>query len=214
MFTKSKHIALPRRIVAYYLLFGVSAIAWLTAGIFYVSNSVLQSRGDSRAFTVLGQASRVLALDYLQHGEASLQPLVEELTREQGLAYCAVVNSDGTCLAHSNTSMVQKKAPEPAGAAEIWGDIQRVRFVNDDSVVILEYRTPFNAGGRSVGSVRIGTVETGTFQTLKLAAGYAPLAILAPLALMAGGAVVVSRLVRPVSEIEGQLRRAAVAPSM
>ena len=47
MFASKLQIRLPRRITAYFLLFGVAALVWLSVGAVYVVHSVTESRSES-----------------------------------------------------------------------------------------------------------------------------------------------------------------------
>jgi two-component system phosphate regulon sensor histidine kinase PhoR len=60
----------------------------------------------------------------------------------------------------------------------------------------------------------MGVVEPSRWRTVLSAAHYGPLAVVGPLLCMGLGAVVLRRLVRPVADVERQLRRVAVAPSV
>ena len=91
MFARSFHIQLPRRVTAYFLLFGLTAVVWLSAGAFYVARSVSQSRSESACLRWLGRGSNRISLDYLQHGDANLQALVHEIVTQSGADYCAIV---------------------------------------------------------------------------------------------------------------------------
>ena len=214
MLFKSTHIELPRRVTAYCFLFGLAGISWLAVGIFFVSASIHSSRAESSYLTQLGRISSAIALEQLRHGNENLQPLVQRIQSERFLVYCAVVSEDGRYLAHSTSDLVGQAPSELTGAEARWADVERIRFVDADSKVIREYRTPLKQGGQVVGSVRIGVAEPSVWSTISAAAEVAPLTILGPMAFMAIGAVVLQRLVRPLSDIEGELRRAAVADSM
>jgi signal transduction histidine kinase len=214
MFARRIQIALSRRVTAYFLLFGLAAVVWLAAGLYYVSAAMDRSRSTSSLLSTIGKASHRLILKHLDTGADALQQEVEQLQRQNALAYCAVVAPTGEFLAHSSPEQVGHAAVEPSGSVEAWGEVQRVRFVNEQGVVIVEFRTPLRAGDRLIGSLRVGVVEPTALATLLVAARYGPLAIAGPLAFMGLGAVVLRRLVRPVAGVDLQLRRVAAAPSI
>ena len=57
MFASKLQIRLPRRITAYFLLFGMAALVWLSVAVVYVAHSVTESRSESASLRSLGQAS-------------------------------------------------------------------------------------------------------------------------------------------------------------
>ena len=211
MLFKSTYIELPRRITAYYFMFGLAALTWLAIGVVFVSTSVLSSRAESSCLTQLGRASSAISIELLRHGKKNLQPLVVRFRTEGSLAYCAIVSEDGRYIAHSSPDLVGQQPSQLTGAVVKWGDIQRIRFMGADSQLMREYRTPLKQAGQVVGSVRLAVSEPGLWGTFGAAAERAPLAILGPMLFMACGAVVLRRLVRPLSDIDGQLRQAATA---
>ena len=115
MSTNSFQLRLPRRVTAYFLLFGLTAVIWLSAGAFYVASSVSQSRSESACLRWLGRASARLSLNYLRNGEADLQPLIQELHTQSGAVYCAVLSRTGVYLAHSSAELVGQPAAENKG---------------------------------------------------------------------------------------------------
>ena len=214
MFARSFQIALARRVTAYFLLFGLAAIVWLGAGAFYISSAISRSQSTSHVLALMGQASHALALTHLEEGAEGLQEAIERLHLEHKLAYWAVVAPSGEYLSHSSPEEVGQSAKEPAGSVQTWGDVERVRFANANGVVTYEYRSPFTAGGRPVGSLRVGVTEPSLWRAALTAAKYGPLALCGPLAFLGLGTFVLRRLVRPVAEVEKQLRKVAVAPSV
>ena len=214
MSTSPFHIRLPRRVTAYFLLFGLTAVVWLSVGAFYVARSVNQSRSESACLRTLGRSSARLALDYLKNGNANLRVVVNDITAQSGALYCAILSKTGVYLAHSTSDLVGKPAAEHGGATEQWGNTMRVQYVDARGESIDEYRTPLEAGGREFGTLVFGVTQPGVWGYLRGAAQYAPLAILGPACCMALGAVLLNRMVRPVADIEQQLSRVAMSPSV
>jgi signal transduction histidine kinase len=214
MSTSALHLRLPRRVTAYFLLFGLTAVIWLSGGAFYVARAVNQSRSESASLRALGRASSRLTLEYVRHGDAHLQSLVEELKSQSGAAYCAVLASTGVYLAHSSPPLVGKPAAEHEGGLEEWGDTTRLEYVDAQGALIDEYRVPLEASGKQFGTLIFGVAQPNLWTYLSSAAGHAPLAILGPACCMIVGAVLLNRMVRPVADIEQQLSRVAMSPSV
>ncbi len=210
---KMIHLGLPRRVITYYLFFGLLAISWLAVGVVLVSRSVLNSRAEGECLAAVGSAGATIAAEYRASGEKKLQSLVEQLAATHRLAYCAVAGPDGRFLAHSVRDQLGEKAGEPTGAVMQWGEVDRVRFVDSRSRVLREYRTPVRSGGRTVGILHMAVAEPGLWGVVRSVAQYAPVAVLGPVLLMSLGVLVLERTVRPVSQIERQLGQVATAAS-
>jgi signal transduction histidine kinase len=214
MSTTSLHLRLPRRVTAYFLLFGLTAVIWLSGGAFYVARAVNQTRSESASLRWLGRASSRLILDYVRHGDTQLQGLVEELKTQSGAAYCAVLSKTGVYLAHSMPELVGKPAAEHQGSTEQWGDTLRLEYVDARGDIIDEYRAPLAAAGKTFGTLVYGVTQPSLMTYFSSAARHAPLAILGPAFCMIVGALLLNRMVKPVADIEQQLSRVAMSPSV
>ena len=195
----------------YYLLFCTMSVAWLTVGIVVTVQTVLSSRAVNSSLSQLGKAAAVVEVDYLRHGTENFQALVERFRAESQLAHCAIVSSDGKYLAHTSRDVLGERALEPTGERLRWGDVDGVRYINAQAQTLREYRTPLVAKDEPIGSLRIAVAEPSLSSTLLAVGEVAPLAVLAPLAFIGIGAVVLGKISRPVERIESQLRRAASA---
>jgi signal transduction histidine kinase len=214
MFATSFHIRLPRRVTAYFLLFGLTAVVWLSAGAFYVARSVNQSRSESACLSWLGRGANRISLDYLQHGDANLQAFARDIGAQSGSDYCAIVSTTGRFLAHTSDELVGQPAAERNGADEQWGDAERVRYVGAQGDTVDEYRAPLKAGDQAIGTLILGVMQPNWWGLLNSAAQRAPLAIFGPACCMVAGAVLLNRMVRPVADIEQQLSRVASSESV
>lgn len=214
MSTIPLHIRLPRRITAYFLLFGLTAVVWLSIGAFYIARTVDADQSESAYLRWLGRASTRLALDYLRHGEENLPAVVNSIRLESGADFCAVVSPLGVFVAHSTSEFVGQPAPAHEGTSEQWGEAERVRYINATGELIDEYRTPLKSGGKPLGTLLLGVAQSGWWRSFQAAGQYAPLAIFGPACCMVVGAVLLNRMVRPVADIEEQLTRVAMSPSV
>jgi signal transduction histidine kinase len=214
MFASSFHIRLPRRVTAYFLLFGLTAVVWLSAGAFYVARSVNQSRSESSCLRWIGRGASRVSLDYLQHGDANLQALVHEIDSQSGADYCAITSTTGRYIAHTSDELIGQPAVEHNGTDEQWGDAVRIRFVGAQGELADEYRVPLKAGEQAIGTLILGVTQPNWWGLLNAAAQHAPLAIFGPACCMVAGAVLLNRMVRPVADIEQQLSRVATSESV
>jgi signal transduction histidine kinase len=214
MFTTSFQLRLPRRVTAYFLLFGLTAVVWLSGSAFYVARQVNQDRSESASLRWLGRATSRAALDYLRHGTSELQPLVDQLKAQSGAAYIAIRSTTGVYLAHTSRELVGQMAVEHEGTTDEWGDAICVHYVDHEGETVDEYQTPLEAGGNVVGTLIYGVAQPNLWGYVRSAAHHAPLAVFGPACCMLIGAVLLNRMVRPVADIAQQLSRVATSPSV
>jgi two-component system phosphate regulon sensor histidine kinase PhoR len=211
MLNKTTHLELPRRVTAYYLVFALAAIVWLAGGIVFVSKAMLSSQAESACLADLGKATGLVAAELRRGGPEAVQAFLTRWTTQHALAWCALADPKGTFVAHSMTERIGQAAQDPTGAAVQWGEASRVRFVDEQSRVVREYRTPVYSGGKTVGTLYLAVVEPGLWNVVRTLAEYAPAAVLGPLLLMSLGVMALRRTVRPLSQIESQLERLSAA---
>ena len=63
MFGSSLQIRLPRKVTAYFLLFGLAALVWLSFGAVYVARWVTDSRSESASLRWLGRGCDRVVLE-------------------------------------------------------------------------------------------------------------------------------------------------------
>ena len=100
MFASKLQIQLPRRITAYFLLFGLAALVWLSIGAVYIARSVSDSHSESASLRRLGAACDRVPLTC-----ATKTPTCSRCWRkfvQSSADYCAIVSPPGEYLAHSN----------------------------------------------------------------------------------------------------------------
>jgi signal transduction histidine kinase len=214
MFGSSLQVRLPRRITAYFLLFGLAALVWLSFGAVYVARSVTDNRSEGASLRWLGRGSGRVVLSYPRGGDASMQAIVSEVFAKSGATYCAVVGLDGDFVAHSNPEFVGKSASERGGVTERWGEVERVEYTDDKGMLVYEYRCPLGVGETAIGTMRLGVSQPSLWSLWRAGAQYSPLAFFGPACCMVIGAVMISRMVRPVADIEEQLVHVAMSPSV
>ena len=177
MFASKLQIRLPRRITAYFLLFGLAALVWLSIGAVYVAHSVTDSRSESASLRWLGRACDRVTLAYLRDKNTDLQSMLAEIRAQSGASYCAIVSPTGEYLAHSNSGHNGKPVAERGGLTDRWGEVMRVEYVDDNGETIHEYRSPLKAGDTQLGTLRLGIAQPSVWTYLRAsgaicAAGY------------------------------------------
>jgi two-component system phosphate regulon sensor histidine kinase PhoR len=213
MLRKASQLNLARRIVGYYLLFGVAAVMCLFAGLPLLVQDLFASQVDNACLNRLGKIGARLVSVYVRQGEAALQPTVERARAEGALVYCAVVGKDGRYLAHSTVQETGREAQNPSGDVEQWGEARRVRYIDSLGRIVREFRTPLKKGRQELGQVCIAVLDPGIRSAIQVAAEYGGIAVAAPAVVIIAGAVRLRRLVRPMVDVERQLRRAAGMPA-
>jgi len=214
MLFRKLQIQLPRRITAYFLLFGLAALIWLAIGAVFVVHSVTDSRSESASLRLIGRASDRVVLTYLRNRDSDMQSLLAEIRSECAAEYCAIVSPTGEYLAHSDGSLVGKPVAERGGTTDRWGEVMRVEYVHDSGMPIYEYGSPLQSNGKVFGNLRMGMLQPGVWHYIRAGFHFAPLAFLGPACCMAAGAVLLNRMVRPVADIEQQLHQVATSPSL
>jgi PAS domain S-box-containing protein len=214
MFIRKLRIQLPRRITAYFLLFGLGALVWLGVGAAFVARSVTDSRSESASLRFLGRGGNRIVLAYLRDNNVDLQPMLADLRSESGALYYAIVSPTGTMMSHSSHAQSGNSSFERGGTTGRWGEVIRLEYVDDEGVPIHEYRAPLKTGETELGSLCLGIAQPSLWSYVRAGSRSAPFAFLGPAGCMVVGAVLLNRLVRPVAEIEQQLHQVAMSPSV
>ncbi len=211
---KTFHLELPRRVVVYYLLFCLVALAWLAGGVLWGARQAIQDRTENACLSLLTRAASRIEIEYLRNGTGQMQSQVDQIRVEGGLAYCGIVSSKGHFLAHSTRKLVSQGRTAPIGEHDRWGRIERIRFQDESGRQLREFGVPLTVGNDQFGTLRMAFAEQNVTRIILSAAEFMPITFLGPVVLLAVGAVVLQRMVKPMADVETQLRRVAVAPSM
>ena len=212
MVTNRSKTGLSRKIVAYYLCFCLIAVCWVAAALLATSHALLRNRTTHSCLSRLGRASAAIETHWLRHGEQGLDVVIGELSNDCRAVYWTIVGVDGTHLAHTQTVLQGKVAIEHPGARTDIGDVIGVRYVTLGGAVMQEYRIGLATQKGAIGDLRVGIEEPTFTATILAAAPYIPVAVLAPLALVGVGAMILSRFTRPVTAVESRLREIARQP--
>src|SRR5687767_5729165 len=121
MFASKLQIRLPRRITAYFLLFSLAALVWLSVGVVYVARSVAVRGSESASLRWVGRGCDRVVLAYMRDKNANLHSILSEITSQSGASYCAIVSPTGDYLAHSSGSLQGQPAGERGGMTDRWG---------------------------------------------------------------------------------------------
>lgn len=205
-------LGFPRRIVALYLLFSLGSLLLLASGSVLAVQSLLKSRATTDAMSQVSRLTSSITLDQLATSGANGQSLVERARLEGQLAWCAVVDRQGKYVAHTDRSLIGATMIEPIGAPVSWGATSGIAYRNEAGLLVNEYRTPLMVNQKPTGSLVMAFAVPSWQSVSRDLAGYAPLAILAPLVVIAVGGWWLSRTTGPLSEISQALSAIARLP--
>ncbi len=212
MFRRAANPGLSRKIVAFYLCFSLAAVCWLAAGAAITSHTVVNDRVADAVLSRLDSAAAALQIHLLRHRAEGLDAVLEGIRADCQADFCAVIGDDGKVVAHTTAGRTGDAADEPVGARGVVDGVLRVDYVDGHGRPMQEYRTPLEAGGKRLGELRLAVVKQTLLASARATARRAPLVLLAPLALVAVGAWLLRRLVRPLAQVETSLSGAARLP--
>lgn len=213
MLGRSLKLEIPRGVVVFYLLFALAAILWIATGAVFLAESVADERSEQELFSYLGNAAAAVTAAHRSDAKAELQPLVERFARERSLSYAAFSANDQIYVAHSRRGLIGKTHAVSIGSSTRRGDAQVVRVAGAEGFT-REYSTPVELRGEVIGTLVLAVSELGHWNTVSMMAVNAPNYLFAPFLLIALGGFVIHRLVKPMGEVDSQLRRAAIAPTL
>ena len=205
MFHPMQQLGLPRRVVVYYLLFCLSAIALLTTGAVFATQAMLRSQATEGALSRIGRLAAAIQLDYLQNDGQQTQAILAKAKTEGRFTHGALVNLEGLYSVHSDESLVGTVVIDQEGSPLSWGTIDGVSFRDQHDRVVNEYTIPLHVGHESIGELRIGVVQPSWIGSLIEFGKHATLAVLGPLLCVIIGGVWLVRITRPLAGIDDRL---------
>ena len=213
MFGSATNLGFPRKVVACYLLFSLAILCWLAVGVLLICHKVINTQTAEACLSSLGKTASRLEISYLQHGDDQLQAVLLGAGVQGAINYAEVISTDGTILAHTDPELVGTTEVPHRGSLLQSGDVQGVRFYNDQGLAVQEYQVPLAVRSKQFGKLKIAFQESSLLSLLSRVDRYAPLAILLPLALVLLGGRVLWQMTGGLSEIDKQLRKIAQQPS-
>ena len=207
MFHIRRKVGFPRKVVAYYLLFCLIAVCWLTAGVLFTSHTLLSSRTTDASLSRLGKTSAALEIAYLRGGQETLAEVLGRTKSEASLAYASIISPGGKYLAHTDPLLSGQLAVKPTGSLLKWENVTGIRHVDAQGHILQEYQVPLVAGSELLGTLHLAVSEPSMWRTFIEIAHLAPIAVLVPLLLVGAGAVVLSRITTPVADANSQLEQ-------
>ncbi len=209
-------LGFPRQVVSCYLLFSVIAVTWLSIGVVFTVHAILATRTESECLSQLGRAAAAVEIEHLRHGDEALGRLLDRIRGDGRFSCCAVIDSSGKFIAHTDRRQMGKKAVANSGPQKRWGNVEATEYEDPNGQKLVEFRVPLIVGEESIGQLWVVLPSPDFWTTAKAAAETAPIAILTPLLLIGAGALSLRRLTLPIASVHDQLskigRAAASAP--
>lgn len=212
MIKTSAQLGFPRKIVALYLLFCLGAVLLLATGVVFAVETLLKSQATGDALSQVGKLAAAIEMDQLSSQGSRCQTLVDQARAEGRLSYCAVIDTEGRFVSHTDRSLIGALAVSPVGAQLRWGSIDGVRFRDESERIVNEYRTPLDVADEPLGSLVCAVVVPGWKGVLSELGNHAPLAVLSPLILIGIGGWWLRKTTHPLAAIEERLSALARAP--
>jgi len=108
----TNQLPLTRRLLGQYLLFGCASVVMLGASFAWWERT--SARGQTAAVDLVRDAARRVVEELAAGDDGGAQALLEQLSQEACIAWCAVVSRDHRYAAHSLPSRVGRAAAPPA----------------------------------------------------------------------------------------------------
>ncbi len=141
MFASKLQIRLPRRITAYFLLFGLAALVWLGVAAVYVAHSVTDSRRKARRCVRWDEPAIASCWLICADKSAGFPAAAGGDSRAKRADYCAVLSPTRASIWLTRSSAYKgKSAAEQGNVTDRWGEVVELQFVDDNGVSIHEYR--------------------------------------------------------------------------
>ena len=212
MFRIRRKVGFPRKVVAYYLLFCLVTVCWLTFGVIVSSHTSLDTRTTNSSLGRLNKARAAIEIAFLRQGEKALAEVLQRIKSETGLVYAAIVSPNGSYLSHTNPSLIGQPADKHSGRRLNWGSITGTQYVDEHGHNLKEFQTPLTANGESLGMLQIAFPAPTLIEIVLETVNMAPLTLLAPLLLIVVGAYVLTKLTNPVNTVYSQLQHIGTQP--
>lgn len=205
-----RSINLPRQVFACYVLFTLLGIVFFCVGLIFINQSHVEAKFENDLGLKASKAESEAVIAYVCDGNEGLQDVVQRLSAKESLNYCFVVSVDGTYLAHTAIELVGEIHEETIGERIHSPMFDEIRTENDGEL-LRELAVQLYQDKTRIGSLRLGLIDDQSQswnQTWAFATRLPVLMIPSFLLLLIGG-YVIQRLVRPVTDVHDQLRRAA-----
>lgn len=213
MLKDSKDMSLTRRLVDFYLMFGLAGIVSLVFGIIFLLWSDSGSSEDQTLVPVVQKMSTRIVSDHAKHAGKNVQHLLEQYSTDHHLLYCALIGPDGRYLAHTDPKRIGDDSQITLLQSGITNEIYHVNFRGEQNSSVCEYRKPLNRAGQHIGVLQVASMNLRQNNWPSKMMDRVPLTMVLPVLIILVGIGVLRRSVEPSREIETQLRHLSFEPN-
>lgn len=204
MHLSSSSQPLIRRLLGYYLLFGLTSLIALALVLLSLEVYWLHNAEDRELLGRINEVRTLIVADHTQTRGVGSQTLVNLLSSEDWVAYAGVVATDGRFTAHTRPSQIGQRGNYDSVKTLNDSIIER-RMLGSDGRSAREYWAPLLVGGKALGCLQVGVVDAAENARHYRLSGLLPLAVLGPSTFLLVGAMVLFRAARTSAVIESQL---------
>ena len=201
---RSTNQPLARRLLGYYLLFGLTSMVVLTVAWGVQGHQVLPGADDQEMLNRVQEVRTLILDDLLKNQGAATKALVQLLSSEDWVAYVGVIAEDGTYLAHSKPGRIGKSSGVKLNSTGLESLVER-HVTREDGQRRQELWLPLKVGAARHGYLQVGLVNLTGYANLLRLMNWLPYAVLAPVLVLAIGMLFLRHAARTNAAIEDQL---------
>ena len=162
---------------------------------------------------MVGQSVPRVLIQCMQGEKSDVDDVLREIHQEYRLINVSIVGDDDVITHHTSPNLVGQVARSEHAQFETWDKIQVARYRGTAEIPVYEFRAPLNSGNRNFGTLRLASIQHSLWATLVESYEYVLLAFLIPALVLGVSAIILRRSMRPIAQVESQLRRALQHPS-
>ncbi|MCM2373601.1 sensor histidine kinase [Aporhodopirellula aestuarii] len=199
------HQRLSRRLLSYYLMFGLMSIMTLSLSWMLLDRSQQSQTVKQGLMSRLSDISTQIATDYRTADGTNIQSIVEKLSVLPEFSYCGIISFDGVYQAHTNPELIGRKSARMLSVGSSSGVVERIRYLRGNQPNLCEYWLPVADSQQSYGLMQVAVSASHLETTDGGAVRHAGMTIALPLLLLVLGGIKLHGVVRSSSMIERQL---------
>ncbi len=212
MLQKSRQLALPQKVISYYLLFSLTALVCVLVGGAWASRRAILHGTARRHLEGLEKIESSLVLSLLRNDQGRAKELLREFGETRELLACAALDENGQQIAEWPEKWKAGLPLEENSWRIRWNGLSGRHISHGDRPASWQFRIPLKAQQEKVGTLVVAIAEPDLSSAWIWGKGLGPWVVCGSLFLLAAGAVALNRLVAPFRKLEHQLREAAIQP--
>lgn len=204
MITTNKETKIPRNVFTLHVLFSLIAVTTLLTGLTLLNENMRTESFHNNCHLRVNKSHSKLLVSKLCNGNTDLQSLTETINRHQKFDFCAIVDTHGNFLTHSQPHLVGKPYKEPIGERSAIAGLEQVSYSANDTKM-RQYSLDLVANNRVFGEFKVGIVDNSSHQLLLRMLYRLPAVLLLPILAVFLGGFYIRKQLEPTEEILDQL---------